>query len=438
MVGKNKLARGLGQEAKVKHRFTLKKLSLGLVSVAIGSSLILSHVEAVSASENDKVEVSLQESKDKEPQEAGSKELEEKLYRFEFQNKITKGSTTVKAKSAEEAEKYFRKYANNSGLGNLHWSYNDKTLTFTANSQKTVEDNETGYSTKEAAETAAKKALEKDTVNKSYTVKQGANGRWFYLLSPNPVEEPGKPGEEKPAEDNENGYSTKEAAEAAAKKALEKDTVNKSYTVKQGANGRWFYLLSPNPVEEPGKPGEEKPAEDNENGYSSKEAAEAAAKKALEKDTVNKSYTVKQGANGRWFYLLSPNPVEEPGKPGEQKPGEKPGEQKPGEEKPGEQKPGEKPGEQKPGEEKPGEQKPGEQKPGEQKPGEEKPGDKKPTEQKPEFKNKAVKKPGKAVQAISKKPGQRLPNTATGTWALGLFGLTSLASGLFAYKHKKD
>ena len=296
MVGKNKLARGLGQEAKVKHRFTLKKLSLGLVSVAIGSSLILSHVEAVSASENDKVEVSLQESKDKEPQEAGSKELEEKLYRFEFQNKITKGSTTVKAKSAEEAEKYFRKYANNSGLGNLHWSYNDKTLTFTANSQKTVEDNETGYSTKEAAETAAKKALEKDT--------------------------------------------------------------------------------------------------------------------------VNKSYTVKQGANGRWFYLLSPNPVEEPGKPGEQKPGEKPGEQKPGEEKPGEQKPGEKPGE--------------------QKPGEEKPGDKKPTEQKPEFKNKAVKKPGKAVQAISKKPGQRLPNTATGTWALGLFGLTSLASGLFAYKHKKD
>ena len=29
MVGKNKLAKGLGQEAKVKHRFTLKKLSFG-------------------------------------------------------------------------------------------------------------------------------------------------------------------------------------------------------------------------------------------------------------------------------------------------------------------------------------------------------------------------------------------------------------------------
>ena len=371
MVGKNKLAKSLGHEAKVKHRFKLKKLSLGLASVAIGSSLILSHVEAVSASGEDQTAVSLQESKDKEVQETVGQGQEEKLYSFEFQNKTTKGSTTVKAKSAEEAEKFFRKYANDSGLGNLYWSYNDKTLTFTANDQKPVEDNETGYSTKEAAETAAKKALEKDSVNKSYTVKQGANGRWFYFLSPNPVEEPGKPGEEKPAEDNETGYSTKEAAEAAAKKALEKDI-------------------------------------------------------------VNKSYTVKQGANGRWFYLLSPNPVEEPGKPGEQKPGEKPGEQKPGEEKPGE-----KPGEEKPGE-KPGEQKPGEEKPGEQKPGDKKPEVKKPENKKPTEQKQAAKKPGKTVQAVSKKPGQRLPNTATGTWAFGLFGLTSLAGGLFAHKHKKD
>ncbi|WP_420535007.1 DUF5633 domain-containing protein [Alloiococcus otitis] len=231
-------------------------------------------------------------------QESGSKELEEKLYRFEFQNKTTKGSTTVKAKSDEEAEKFFRKYANDSGLGNLYWSYNDKTLTFTANDQKPVEDNETGYTTKEAAE--------------------------------------------------------------------------------------------------------------------------AAAKKALEKDTVNKSYSVKQGTNGRWFYLLSPNPVEEPGKPGEQKPGEQ------------------KPGEQKPGEQKPGEQKPGEQKPGDKNPEVKKPETKKPIDQKPETKKPEVKKPGKTVQAVSKKPGQRLPNTATGTWALGLFGLTSLAGGLFAYKHKKD
>ena len=302
MVGKNKLAKSLGHEAKVKHRFKLKKLSLGLASVAIGSSLILSHVEAVSASGEDQTAVSLQESKDKEVQETVGQGQEEKLYSFEFQNKTTKGSTTVKAKSAEEAEKFFRKYANDSGLGNLYWSYNDKTLTFTANDQKPVEDNETGYSTKEAAETAAKKALEKDSVNKSYTVKQGANGRWFYLLSPNPVEEPGKPGEEKP--------------------------------------------------------------------------------------------------------------------------GEKPGEQKPGEEKPGEEKPGE---------QKPGEQKPGEQKPGDKKPEVKKTENKKPTEQK-----QAAKKPGKTVQAVSRKPGQRLPNTATGTWALGLFGLTSLAGGLFAHKHKKD
>ena len=38
-------------------------------------------------------------------------------------------------------------------------------------------------------------------------------------------------------ENNENGYKTKDAAEKAAKKALENDSTNKSYTISQGAYG---------------------------------------------------------------------------------------------------------------------------------------------------------------------------------------------------------
>ncbi|MDU7551659.1 MAG: DUF5633 domain-containing protein, partial [Streptococcus mitis] len=32
--------------------------------------------------------------------------------------------------------------------------------------------------------------------------------------------------------------------------------------------------------------------------------------KALENDPINKSYTIRQGANGRYYYLLSPNPAD--------------------------------------------------------------------------------------------------------------------------------
>ncbi|WP_412646587.1 DUF5633 domain-containing protein [Finegoldia magna] len=44
-------------------------------------------------------------------------------------------------------------------------------------------------------------------------------------------------------ENNENGYSTKEAAEAAAKKALEKDFVNNAYDVEKNNDGKWYYTL---------------------------------------------------------------------------------------------------------------------------------------------------------------------------------------------------
>ena len=242
---------------------------------------------------------------DPDGEEPGEEEAVYTLYYFAQRTKGKNGATTVKAKSAEEAEKYFRNWANENDLGDLDWSYDPETKTFTAR-EKVEEPGEPGEE------------------------EPGKPGE----------EEPGKPGEEEPGEE------------------------------EPGKPGE----------EEPGKPGEEEPGE------------------------------------------------EEPGKPGEEEPGEEePGEEKPG--KPGEEKPG-KPGEQKPGEQKPGE-KPGKEKPGKEKPGEEKPGEK-PGEQKPGEKP-AAQKPGK-----EEKPGQTLPDTATSAWALGLLGLTSLAGGLFAQKNKED
>ena len=173
------------------------------------------------------------------------------------------GATTVKASSAEQAEKYFKNFVNENGLGDLEWSYDEDTKTFTAveksndtpdtDEDLVEENNETGFSTKEAAEAAAEEALETDKVNNSYSVAQGADGRWYYVLSPNLPEESGDDTQEPDddvEENNETGFSTKEAAEAAAEEALETDKVNNSYSVAQGADGRWYYVLSPNLPEE--------------------------------------------------------------------------------------------------------------------------------------------------------------------------------------------
>ena len=173
------------------------------------------------------------------------------------------GATTVKASSAEQAEKYFKNFVNENGLGDLEWSYDEDTKTFTAieksndtpdtDEDLVEENNETGFSTKEAAEAAAEEALETDKVNNSYSVAQGADGRWYYVLSPNLPEESGDDTQEPDddvEENNETGFSTKEAAEAAAEEVLETDKVNNSYSVAQGADGRWYYVLSPNLPEE--------------------------------------------------------------------------------------------------------------------------------------------------------------------------------------------
>ena len=257
-------------------------------------------------------------------------------------------------------------------------------------------DNEVGFDSEEAAEAAAKREIGKDKPNKSFTVSQGLNGKWFYVLSTEETTKDETPTPETPAPEDEKkprvtideykkikapeeaekltskkfetkkeaedalkayldeykgiihnsgkvvqefggwyvklspevveetttpetteenkveGFDTKEAAEAAAKKALETDKVNKSFTVSQGANGKWFYVLSPVEAEKPADPKPETPELD---GYATKEEAEAAAKKALETDPVNKSFTVSQGANGRWYYVLSPVEAERPADP---------------------------------------------------------------------------------------------------------------------------
>lgn len=88
--------------------------------------------------------------------------------------------------------------------------------------EEVKEDNETGFSTKEAAEKAAKEALKDDKVNKSFTVKLGANGRYFYVLSP-----------AEPETDNEGGKEEQEIAtlKAELKKLVEKADGFKTVTI---------------------------------------------------------------------------------------------------------------------------------------------------------------------------------------------------------------
>ncbi|WP_180363026.1 DUF5633 domain-containing protein, partial [Anaerococcus sp. HMSC075B03] len=129
----------------------------------------------------------------------------------------------------------------------------------------------------------------------------------------------GKPGEEDPEkpgetpEETKNGFDTEREARIAAEKALENDPVNKSYTITQGADGKYYYQLSP--VEK-----------GLEIGYETREEAEAAAKEALENDPINNAYEVNQGADGRYYFRLFYK--EEEQKPGEKDPVE-PGEKDP-------------------------------------------------------------------------------------------------------------
>lgn len=114
-----------------------------------------------------------------------------------------------------------------------------------------------GYATEAEAIAAAKEALKTDGLNNSYKITQGANGRYFYQLFLEKTEE--VPAEPTPELD---GYATEAEAIAAAEEALKKDEINNSYTVSQGANGRWYYVLSAVEVEKPAEPKPETPVKD--------------------------------------------------------------------------------------------------------------------------------------------------------------------------------
>ena len=60
-------------------------------------------------------------------------------------------------------------------------------------------------------------------------------------------------------ESNEHGYDTYENAKKAAEKALGDKEINKSYTIRQGFNGKYYYVLSTEEPETPKKPEEKKP-----------------------------------------------------------------------------------------------------------------------------------------------------------------------------------
>lgn len=140
-------------------------------------------------------------------------------------------------------------------------------------------------------------------INKAKTI-EGVEALKNEILKAH-AEKPVDPEEPETPEETKNGFDTEREARIAAEKALENDPVNKSYTITQGADGKYYYQLSP--VEK-----------GFEIGYETREEAEAAAKEALENDPINNAYEVNQGADGRYYFRLFYK--EEEQEPGEKDP----------------------------------------------------------------------------------------------------------------------
>lgn len=138
------------------------------------------------------------------------------------------------------------------------------------------------------------------------------------------IAKPNKKEEEKETpskENNEVGFSSKEKAEKAAKKALENDEINKSFTISE-KDGKFFYALSPaedlsdvKEKEEDKK--EEKPfakldekadekSFDFDKGFKNKEDAIKQAEILIKNSKINKGYNVSEGADGRYYIQLTP------------------------------------------------------------------------------------------------------------------------------------
>lgn len=117
-------------------------------------------------------------------------------------------------------------------------------------------------------------------------------------------------------ENNEVGYSTKEKAEAAAKEALKKDEINKSYTISE-KDGKFFYVLSPNEKveikteenkkEESAKV-DEKATEktfDFDKGFDKKEDAIKQAEALIKNSKINNGYNITKGTDGKYYIQLT-------------------------------------------------------------------------------------------------------------------------------------
>ena len=222
-----------------------------------------------------------------------------------------------------------------------------------------------------------------DQINKAKTIEGVEALKNAILKAHKEKEDSEKPGET--PEETKNGFDTEREARIAAEKALENDPVNKSYTITQGADGKYYYKLSP--VEK-----------GLEIGYETREEAEAAAKEALENDPINNAYEVNQGADGRYYFRLFYKEKEEQ-KPGEKDPVE-PGEKDPA--KPGEKDPA---------------------KPGEKDPA--KPGEKDPAEP-------GAKNPAKTEDKKKTQPAKVVNNKANNNVQTGVAGLTGVVATLAA------
>ena len=179
-----------------------------------------------------------------------------------------------------------------------------------------------GYGTEAEAIAAAKEALKIDTLNNSYKITQGANGRYFYQLFLEETEAPEETTKPEERHITNIPFETEKDARKAAEEYLKsgKDKVNKSYKIVIGSDNKFYVELSTEEAETPEKPVEPKPEVPVKKGYKTKEEAEAAAKKALENDPINKSFDVRQGADNLWYYVLSPVEVEKPAEPKPEEP----------------------------------------------------------------------------------------------------------------------
>ena len=138
--------------------------------------------------------------------------------------------------------------------------------------------------------------MKNDSINNAYKISLNLNGKYIYSLYIKFIP------------DLQAGYETPEDAKAAAEVALEDDPTNKSYTITQGADGRYYYLLSPNPAETPETPAEpEKPGKTDvtptpsvpENHYYENDYANIGAGEGTKEDGKKENSKEESKENGK-------------------------------------------------------------------------------------------------------------------------------------------